>query len=102
MLQYVTEETDWGVSESMTDKYIREATDIIKEVTDEEIKASRGMALKRLDDLFYNARGERDYKTALAVQKELNEVFGLKITKVEHSGAVGVTVVDDINKNKAE
>ncbi len=102
VLQYVTDKTDWNISEPMVDKYLREATDEIKQVTDEEMETARGMAYKRLDTLYYKSLLINDFKTALAVQKEMNELFGLKITKVEHSGSMGVTVIDDINKNKAE
>jgi len=96
IIQYVDEKTDWGVQPRTVDNYIRKATAEIKEVTDEELKTARGMAHKRLDTLYYKSLLINDYKTALAVQKEINELFGLKTAKIEHSGDVGVLIVDDV------
>jgi hypothetical protein len=102
VLQYVTEKTDWGIETSAIDKYIAEATKEIKEVTAEEIETARGMAYKRLDTLYYKSLLINDYKTALAVQKEMNELFGLKIIKQEISGNMGVQFVDDVPKDAAK
>lgn len=99
ILQYVTEKTDWGLETSAIDKYIREATQEIKEVTAEEIDTARGMAYKRLDTLYYKSLLINDYKTALAVQKEMNELFGLKVIKQEISGNMGIMFVDNVPKD---
>lgn len=99
VLQYVTEKTDWGIETSAIDKYIAEATKEIKEVTAEEIETARGMAYKRLDTLYYKSLLINDYKTALAVQKEMNELFGLKIIKQEISGNMGVQFVNNVPKD---
>lgn len=99
ILQYVAEKTDWGLETSSIDKYIREATQEIKEVTAEEIETARGMAYKRLDTLYYKSLLINDYKTALAVQKEMNELFGLKVIKQEISGNMGVMFIDDVPKD---
>lgn len=96
VLQYVTEKTDWGIETSAIDKYIAEATKEIKEVTAEEIETARGMAYKRLDTLYYKSLLINDYKTALAVQKEMNELFGLKIIKQEISGNMSIQFIDDV------
>ena len=96
VLQYVTEKTDWGLQTSAIDKYIAEATKEIKEVTAEEIETARGMAYKRLDMLYFKSLLINDYKTALAVQKEMNELFGLKIIKQEISGNMEVQFIDDV------
>lgn len=96
VLQYVTEKTDWGLGTSAIDKYIAEATKEIKEVTAEEIETARGMAYKRLDMLYFKSLLINDYKTALAVQKEMNELFGLKIIKQEISGNMSIQFIDDV------
>ena len=99
ILQYVAEKTDWGLETSAIDKYMREATQEIKEVTAEEIETARGMAYKRLDTLYYKSLLINDFKTALAVQKEMNELFGLKVIKQEISGNVGIMFVDNVPKD---
>jgi hypothetical protein len=96
VLQYVREKTDWGIETSAIDKYIAEATKEIKEVTAEEIETARGMAYKRLDMLYFKSLLINDYKTALAVQKEMNELFGLKIIKQEISGNMSIQFIDDV------
>ena len=97
-MQYV-EDVGWGVSESMVDKYIAAATAEISEVTELEKKAALGMAYKRLDMLFSLCHTEKDFKTCLAVQRELNELGGLKVIKQEISGNMGVQFVDDVPKD---
>jgi len=98
IMQYV-EDVGWGVSESMVDKYIAAATAEISEVTELEKKAALGMAYKRLDMLFSLCHTEKDFKTCLAVQRELNELGGLKVIKQEISGNMGVQFVDDVPKD---
>lgn len=102
IIRYVAEKTDWGVSDRTIEKYIQRATAQIAEVTKEEMDAARGMAYKRLDTLYYKSLLINDYKTALAVQKEMNDLFGLKTVKVEHSGDMGVTIIDDIPRQKTK
>ena len=99
ILQYVAEKTDWGLETSAIDKYMREATQEIKEVTAEEIETARGMAYKRLDTLYYKSLLINDYKTALAVQKEMNELFGLKVIKQEITGNMGIQFIDNVPKD---
>ena len=98
IMQYV-ENAGWGVSESMVDKYIAAATAEISEVTELEKKAALGMAYKRLDMLFSLCHTEKDFKTCLAVQRELNELGGLKIEKHEVTGNMGIMFVDNVPKD---
>ena len=102
IIQYVREKTDWGVTDRAVDNYIKHATAEIAEVTEEEKKTALGMAYKRLDTLYYKSLLVNDYKTALAVQKEISDLNGLHTIQHEISGSVGVTIIDDIGRDEDE
>lgn len=94
---YVQNETDWGVSTHTIDKYRLQAAELLKEraktVADEQI----GLAIARLNFLFKKCEMRHNHKTALAAQKELIELLGLK----KQDGSAGATVVSiNINKPK--
>lgn len=73
----------WGVSARAIDSYIAKAKKEIAEVTAEERKAALGTALKRLEQLYYTANVNKDLKTALSIQKEINRLHGLDVLRVE-------------------
>lgn len=52
---------------------------------DEEAEGERGRILARLDDLYTNCLSEKDYKGALAVLKEIAEITGNKVQKLDHT-----------------
>lgn len=95
IIQYVANKTDWNVCDRTLDSYIEKARVEIADVTDEERKTALGMAYKRLDMLYFKSLLINDYKTALAIQKEINDLSGLKIIRkeIEHSGEVEQTVI---------
>lgn len=89
IIDYLRTKTKWDVGASTVDKYIKEATAEIKEINALERDMAFGMATKRLDDLYKRALEDSDNKTALAVQKEINNLHGLSITRTEISGKDG-------------
>ena len=95
IMQY-NKDAGWNVCESMVDRYIALATAEIAEVTELEKQTALGMAYKRLDMLFSEAHHDKDSKTCLAVQRELNELGGLKIIKQEISGNMGIQFVNNV------
>ena len=95
IMQY-NKDVGWNVCESMVDRYIALATAEIAEVTELEKQTALGMAYKRLDMLFSEAHRDKDFKTCLAVQRELNELGGLKVIKQEISGNMGIQFVNNV------
>ena len=90
ILEYVAKKTEWKVSDGSVDEYIAKATAEIKArstiVRDEEY----GKALERLRMLYSRNIMIQDFKAALAVQKEINELLGLyPAKKIEHGGKDG-------------
>ena len=90
IIQYVSETTDWGVSERSVDNYIKQAAAEISEIHKTEKIAAYSMSRRRLDDLYFKSMEIADYKTCLQIQKESNDLEGLKSpTKTEISGNAG-------------
>lgn len=91
ILQLATNQ-GWGVSDRQVDTYIKDARKKFTDVLDEDVTQYRAEALTRLHYLLQKAFQIQDYKTALAVQKEINSVLGLEAAKkLDHSGDVTIT-----------
>jgi len=95
IIQYVANKTDWNVCNRTLDSYMEKARIEIAEITADERETALGMAYKRLDHLYFKSLLINDYKTALAVQKEINDINGIKIIRqeIEHSGEIDQTVI---------
>lgn len=80
IIQYVTTkvENPWDIKDRQIDRYISEARKEIQVYSDYEKSYERGKALLRLDNLYSRLYNIQDYKGALQVQKELNDLTGIK------------------------
>jgi hypothetical protein len=87
MLHYVSKEKpEWNVSPRMIDNYIHDAREILKSETQEIQSEEFTKAVERLQMLFYLSKKVQDYKTCLAVQRELGLLLGLhKPSKIDHT-----------------
>lgn len=81
MLQYVAEQTDWGIEERQVDNYIKAATTRLKKLSKFHRQTELGRGIARLHSLYMALMKVQDYKGALTVQKELNELLGLYAPK---------------------
>jgi len=72
-----TEEIAWSVSSRTIDNYIQEATELFKAGDNEDRVVQRSKAPRHLVKLYRKAHKVQDYKTALAVQQEINKLQGL-------------------------
>ena len=79
--QYVANNTNWNVSDRMIDRYIADATKIIKESADDDIEQERGLMKQRLDDLYKKNIGKKDLRAALQVLRERSDLLGLHAPK---------------------
>lgn len=81
ILAYAAKETDkkqaWSVDDRQVDNYIRDARKLLKAHARVDRDYQLGQARERLNLLFARAMSIMDYKTALAVQKEINALEGL-------------------------
>ncbi len=76
--QYVAKSTNWGANTRTIDQYIAEVNDLFAvEAKPERIK-ELGKAISRYTDLFAKSLQGKQYKTALAAQKELSALLKLE------------------------
>ena len=77
ILQYVTNQTEWGLSVRQIDNYIAKCNDLMETESQTVRQREIGRSLRRLHGLYRKALVVRDMKTALAVQREINALLGL-------------------------
>lgn len=68
---------EYGIGERQTANYIKKARQNIEETTEisRQYELTRGM--RRLDNLYKRSLKVQDFKTALAIQKEIHALHGL-------------------------
>ncbi len=95
--------TDNELSKQRTvDNYIRKVKQTYLNY-ESEIETEKGRQLARLDDLYAKNIKIQDYKAALGVLREINDMLGLKApTKQEITGNISGTKVIVENKEQAD
>jgi len=86
IILYASRETDWNVSDRQVYTYIDRALTRYVEESKVVKEAELGKAMVRLGLLFSRSMDIQDYKTALAIQKEISETLGIKSpSKFDHT-----------------
>jgi len=89
-----TEDGIFGIGVSVASKH-RTIDNYIKKVRntffnfENEVASEKGRSLARLDDLYNKCVKIQDYKGALVVLKEINDITGMKITKIDNISSDG-------------
>lgn len=91
ILRYVSEKTDWGVSERTVDTYLARANEKLQAEGKRDRAAEFGKALARLETLYRKALTGNNYKTCLSIQKEIAQLMAL-----HQQPETGITM-DDIH-----
>jgi len=78
ILQYATEKLHWQIKERQIWEYIKRANEMFAEEAQTKTGAEFGKGLRRLNFLFANCLKIQDYKGALAMQREINEMMGFR------------------------
>ncbi len=79
ILQYAAE-FGWDSAQEDVDSWISAAMlQLAEDAGAIDTEAELGKALARLNHLYMNANKVQDFKTALAIQKEINKVLTLKV-----------------------
>jgi len=90
MWRFVTDKTDWLVSQRTFDRYLSKANASIEASAEKDADRQLSRTRLRLTDLYKKAINIQDYKTALAILRESNKLYGLyPPEKHEHTGADG-------------
>ena len=74
--QFLSEKRE--IPEALAIKRYEEALEIIKESANIDREAELGKAMRRLEKLYYKMEKQRGYRDCLNVQKEINDLAGLK------------------------
>ncbi len=91
IIQFATDK-EWGVTDRAVDLYIQRAREEMAAHAKDYREANQlhDIAINRLNSLYAKSLKIQDYKTALAVQKEMHALFGLyPPTRQEITGANG-------------
>lgn len=68
----------WKISERQFYNYLKKAYAKLDNISEKKIVRNFGIALSRLNNMYINTVMQADYKTALMVQKEINDLLGIK------------------------
>ena len=79
---------NWNIGERQTDKYILRAKTLVEQSVKKRIEYDYAKAVRRYEELYRLNMDKKDYKTALAVNKELTALQGLFKQQIEHSGDI--------------
>ncbi len=77
IVRFVSEKTDWSIGRRQVENYIAQVYRGFAEIADKDRPEQFQKAVQRLTLLFARSLKIQDYKTCLAIQKELNELYGL-------------------------
>lgn len=84
LIQYLSENYDWGCTERTIDNYIKDAKEIIKnQYTEEELQIEKDIALSRLEALFTMNMKIQDYRECRNVTIDRMKLLGLFLDKKE-------------------
>lgn len=75
VLQYASEK--WQLTGRAVYNYVQKANKLIEKQAETERSAEMGKAMARLNSLYKSGMKVQDFKTCLAVQKEINALLGL-------------------------
>lgn len=75
--RFVTEKSDWGISERSLSRYLGKANESIALVAEENAERQMALARARLMDLYKRSINIQDYKTSLSVLRESIKLNGL-------------------------
>lgn len=94
IVRLANDKYQWDVLPRQIDHYIAKARGRFEEEARVKREAELGKAIGRLDGLFLRSSTAGHNRDALAVQKELNELLGLKApTRLEMSGPEGGPII---------
>ena len=74
---------NWDLSERQTDRYIQEANDEFRHIASRDRELTFGKATARLEHLYARAIQNREYRQALAVEREIIALYGLHDIEIE-------------------
>jgi len=77
MFRYVSENTDWKVSERQIENYIAKAREALRADFEDRKKAARELSFNNYKNLYNKSFMMEDYRTCLSIQTRIDTIFGL-------------------------
>jgi hypothetical protein len=93
---------DWRSRPSTIDTYIAKAKVLIEAAGEYERPIEFGRSLARKHDLYTRCMNDKDYRGALAVQKEIDELLGLKAPQQFEVGEILPVIDAEIRRKRRE
>jgi len=78
----------WKISERQVDKYIKKAKSLIQKEVIKNLEYDYAKAIRRYEDLYKIGIKDKDYKLAMAANKEIAKLQGLASVQIEHTGDI--------------
>lgn len=102
ILQYAIK-SRWDVSDAMVDKYIRQATEAIKESAEIDRDYEIALAKERYEYLYMQNIVKKDYRSAAQVVKMKAELQGIEAPKkLDHTGELTFNIEEVRRKRWAD
>ncbi len=96
LIQYVTEQYKWDVTERTIDEYIKNARDLLRSINENDIELEKTIALNRLDMLYSMNYKIHDFRECRNVIESRAKILGINAPeKTEHSVSAPITVQID-------
>ena len=83
ILRYASQDTDWKVTVRQVETYIARATEIMRVQSKTFQLTAVESAINNLVDLYRKSYEAQDYKLCLLIQKEMNELFGIRVQNLD-------------------
>ena len=86
---------EWGISKRQAYRYIEEANNILRKLSDKDLKREQGKILLQLDEIFANSFDKKHYHMCLGVIKQKCKILGLDNLNIHLPG------MEDLIREKA-
>lgn len=91
---------NWKVSDRQITDYIARAKETLIEQVDKDKESNLSMALTRMNDIYQQCMSAKNYKGAIAAQREINKLLGLyEPVKQDHTGDLSIRLVRETGFN---
>jgi len=104
ILRYVAINTNWNINTRQIDNYIAKAKEAMKDHYKDVKDGIREQSLNNLKNLYNDSHSVGDFKNCLAIQKEIDDLFGIRIkesTNIEVNVNTEKTITEEMTAEDA-
>lgn len=89
----------WNIKIDMIRQYISEAIKRFRKVSQVDEAYQKGLALERFENLYNRSYKIQDYRTCLAIVKEMNAFFGFNTMTVKHESGLSNEIAEQLEES---